>query len=155
MSIESRINQLEFQIDTQQNIPSQVNKLNNYINQFIKSQPSITKLFQFLNNSNIHFYYNQEFQNINELDVKRQFINSNLQQITNHVENLLILQNMEKKQLEFGIINKSKQIENHFERLRELEFKYNQLILRSINLLQNFLKLNENIKRCSMKLQRS
>lgn len=152
-SLERRIDSLETVVDADpenKSIKATINTLNNHINSFIQKDPKLVKLFTNLNNSKIRFYYDENFKDISteELEIRKQFVLANLAKIEKFSNQLMVLSNMEKN-IEFDttMLNKSEEIIRNFNKLQQLELKYNELLIRSINLMQNFLNLNTNIDR--------
>lgn len=150
-SLERRLDSLEATIDTDQSdqsIKATITILNNHINSFIQKDAKLSKLFTNLNNSKIHFYYDENLTDISkeELEIRKNYVLSNLVQIEKFSNQLMVLSNMEKNiELDTTILNKSTNIVRNFNKLQQLELKYNELLIRSINLMQNFLNLNTNI----------
>lgn len=150
-SLERRLDSLEATIDTDQSdqsIKATITILNNHINSFIQKDAKLSKLFTNLNNSKIHFYYDENLTDISkeELEIRKNYVLSNLVQIEKFSNQLMVLSNMEKNiELDTTILNKSTNIVRNFNKLQQLELKYNELLIRSINLMQIFLNLNTNI----------
>ena len=152
-ALRRRLDDLESSIDVDagnKSVVATIDTLNNHLNAFINENPNLKKLFNNLNNSKIRFYYDENLQNIDpqELEIRKQFVLANLERIEKLANNLIILQNLEKHELQVehvSILNKSDDILKNFNHLQKLELKYNELLIRSINLLQNFLNLNDNI----------
>lgn len=155
-SIKKRLDILEASIDADKEnkpIVETINTLNNHLNVFINRDPKLVKLFNNLNNSKIQFYYDENLRNDideNELEIRRQFVFANLERIEKLANNLSVLQSIEKPELD-GVaitpLKKSNDIIKQFNELQKLEIKYNELLIRSIHLLQNFLNLNNSINK--------
>jgi len=137
-----RLDHLELAVDADINdgnrsIGETINILNNLINTFIQKDEKLVKLFQNLNNSKIRFYFDEHMRTVDEeeLEVRKQYVLANLEKIEKCVHNLSILQNMQHSiELDATILTKTDKIVKNFETLQKLELKYNELLIRSVNL---------------------
>lgn len=123
--------------------------LSQQLDTFISKTPEVHKLVKNLNNTKVRLRLDTAVTLDDEkVALEKSVVESQLDAITTLVQRLIQIQlimdgNPRILDLNTKILSQESQIFGNFERLKRLELKYNELLVRSITLLQNYLRLND------------
>lgn len=137
--------------------------LSQQMDEFVRKSPDLALLIKNLNHTKVNLHLDAAITTDHEsYDTELAVVESHIDQIFELAQRLVQLQsvmegNAHALDIDPTIISYNYKIYQQFERVRSIEFKYNQLLVRSMTLLQNYLKLNDNMnnfyRRCELKVK--
>ncbi|CDR41394.1 CYFA0S07e01552g1_1 [Cyberlindnera fabianii] len=137
--------------------------LSQQMDEFVRKSPDLARLIKNLNNTKVNLHLDAAITIDQEsYDAELAVVESHMDQISELAQRLVQLQgviegNAHALDIDPTIMSYDHKIYQQFERLRSIELKYNQLLVRSMTLLQNYLKLNDNMnnfyRRCELKVK--
>lgn len=157
-SLERRLRDVELKLDTQDNdktVIQTIKQLDAYLAEYINKHANLLKLVNNINNSKINLRIlapaaTSEREEDSQLPTehKEQIILANYEEISSLIKQVTRIQTVPHN-LEISpelMLQAPAKLKDYY-RLQQLKLEYNQLLVRSITLLQNYLRLNENIDR--------
>ncbi|CEP21584.1 unnamed protein product [Cyberlindnera jadinii] len=143
-SLERRVQRLERYVDLSHGSMSAcegVATVRRELSRVVRSNEHLSKLFQNLCNSSINFHLDK-FMVLSgeELEIQRQAVYANLDQLTRVLQSLQKLEstlNTNTLHVDTSITQTIGKIQDQYTFLHGLELKYNRLLIRSIALLRN------------------
>lgn len=114
--------------------------LNTLIDQHIESNKGLKKLILNINKIDLKTTNG----NHDEIEYKKSVIDCQIDKINDILDNLQKIKSIEKN---FNIKYIKIDYNQYSNELKNLQLRYNYLLIKSINLFQNYLNLNENIKK--------
>jgi hypothetical protein len=128
---------------SRQTVFKSLQTLQSLIDGHIESNPGLTKLLTGLDKSSLKYATsNDEDTGEDAVEYRRNLILAETDKITQIIQSLSKIKSLE-KHYQIPVIDIDK--EKYITEVNNLQLRYNYLLIRSINLLQNYLNLNENM----------
>lgn len=145
-SLQARVSVLETAVDlhkASRTAAEGLSILARELQALIDSNKELSKLFKHLNNSSVKFHLDHTvLMSEDELDLERQVVYGNFDEMVFMAEQLARLHTVrhgETLEVDCAVVKRANEIRGQFGRLQRLEMRYNELLIRSIALLQNML----------------